>query len=124
MMMIERLKKLFAPKANAEWLTIDDLQAQLENDSPPLILDVRSKEEFGFHGHIVGAMLLPVDELPRRTAEIPADRQVVCVCRTDRRSERAAQWLLSQGYSTVMVLEGGMQAWKNAGLPVERHALK
>ncbi len=122
--MISRLKNLFTPKAAAEWITIDDLRAQLASDSPPLVLDVRSKEEFGFHGHITGAMLVPVDELPHRTAEIPANQTVVCVCRTDRRSERAAQWLLSQGHSAVMVLEGGMLAWKNAGLPVERHALK
>ena len=122
--MISRLKNIFAPKPAAGWLTIDDLRDRLTGDLPPLVLDVRSKEEFGFHGHIAGAMLLPEHELPHRAAELPADRAIVCVCRTDRRSERAAQWLLSQGYETVMVLEGGMLAWKNAGLPVERHALK
>lgn len=122
--MISRLKKLFAPKPAADWLTIDELRTQLAGDAPPLILDVRSKEEFGFHGHIPGAVLLPEGDLPQRAAEIPAGRTVVCVCRTDRRSERAAQWLLSQGYDTVMVLEGGMMAWKNAGLPLEHHPLK
>ncbi len=122
--MISRLKSLFAPKPAAGWLTIDELRARLADDAPPLVLDVRSKEEFGFHGHIPGAVLLPEGELPHRVSELPADRTLVCVCRTDRRSARAAQWLLSQGYDAVMVLEGGMLAWKNAGLPLERHALK
>ncbi len=122
--MIDRLIKLFKPNPAVAQLSVEDLRDQLASSAPPLVLDVRSKEEFGFHGHIAGAKLMPVQVLPKRLAEIPADRQLVCVCRTDRRSERAARYLLAQGFDAVMVMTGGMQAWTNAGLPVERHALK
>ncbi len=53
-----------------------------------LVLDVRTPEEFG-QGHVPGALNIPVQELEKRAAEVPADRPVLIVCRTGRRAGTA-----------------------------------
>ena len=64
---------------------------------------------------------LPVDKLPERVAELGhlAWRPVILVCRTDRRSARAAETLRGAGFADVAVLRGGMEEWNRAGLPIE-----
>lgn len=52
------------------------LQEQLESDALPLVIDVRSDEEYGA-GHIPGALHIPADEVATRLNEIPTDRPVV-----------------------------------------------
>ncbi len=121
MAMIDWLKSLFTPKPPVAMVSVDDLNAELRADAPPVVIDVRSAQEFGFHGHIAGAKLIPLDEVQPRLAEIPADRPLVLVCRTNRRSSRAARFLMAQEILDVRCLDGGMQAWTNAGLPVEKN---
>ena len=57
-----------------------------------LVLDVRTLEEFSA-GHVPGAMHMPVQELEKRTHELPADRPVLIVCRTGRRAAAAYEIL-------------------------------
>lgn len=78
------------------------------------VLDVRHPNEWEA-GHIEGAVHIPVDDLAERVDELDRDRPVVTVCRSGRRSERAAQWLAGEGFD-VQNLHGGMQAWAEAGL--------
>ena len=75
-------------------------------------------------GHIADASNMPVGELPKRLVEIDAlkDRPVVLVCGTDKRSATAAMLLRDAGFRDVGVLRGGMEQWKQKGLPVEVHA--
>ena len=61
-----------------------------------VILDVRTQAEFD-QGHIPGAMLLPVEELGERRAEVPRDRPVLIVCRTGRRAAYAYDMLQASG---------------------------
>jgi len=117
--MINWLKTIFTKKPKVKWLSVQDLHASLTL-SPPMIVDVRSKEEFAFHGHIPGSVLIPLPELSRRLAEIPADRTILCVDRMGRRSEQACVLLMTQGYDTVFSLDGGIQAWKKAGFALQR----
>ncbi len=88
-----------------------------------LVLDVRSAQDFvGEQGHIDGAVNIPLEELPRRMDEIGAylEQPVAIVCRTDRRSAKAALLLTEQGFADVHVVRGGMTKWIEAGLPVTR----
>jgi rhodanese-related sulfurtransferase len=86
------------------------------------VLDVRSPEEFaGPLGHLAAAINVPVEDLPGRLNEVNAlkGRPVIVVCRTDKRSARAAAILSRDGFCDVHVLRGGMEAWNRNGLPVE-----
>lgn len=102
-------------------LTQRQLHTLLSQDAPPLVLDVRSPEEFvGALGHIGGAMLLPWPELDHRLAALTPHRQrtIVTVCKGEGRSGRAAERLREHDFPSVDVLAGGMEAWQRAGLPV------
>jgi rhodanese-related sulfurtransferase len=76
------------------------------------VLDVREPEEWR-HGHIEGAVHIPLAELPTRLADVP-DGQTLVVCKVGARSARAAGYLLQQGRDVVN-LDGGMLDWEAAG---------
>jgi SulP family sulfate permease len=92
-----------------------DLWAQLCSGDRLAIIDVREPREFE-RGHVPEAQLLPLPTLVSEGPDLPPDRRIVLVCRSGRRSLRAAWLLQSQGYEGVAVLEGGMQAWEAAEL--------
>jgi rhodanese-related sulfurtransferase len=84
------------------------------------VIDVREADEFdGPLGHIAGARLVPMAELPQRLAEIDKARPVVTVCRSGTRSAQAAVLLGKAGLRDVANLAGGMLCWRAAGYPVE-----
>lgn len=81
-----------------------------------VVLDVREDDEWQC-GHIEGALHIPLTQLMERYGEVPADVDVVVVCRTGGRSYRAVQWLNQNGFEAVNLL-GGMAAWDEARLPM------
>lgn len=83
----------------------------------PTLVDVRSPLEFASE-HIEGARNLPLDALERRLDELPADEELVVVCRTSVRATLAAQTLRRHG-RRARVLEGGVVGWRAAGLALE-----
>jgi rhodanese-related sulfurtransferase len=95
-------------------ITVDELTDERLGDVH--VLDVREEYEW-LDGHIDGAHHIPLGQLPARLAEIPEDKQVVCVCAVGGRSERAAHFLGATGREAVN-LDGGMHAWHSAGRPV------
>jgi len=82
------------------------------------ILDVRSQGEYA-QGHIPGAKLIPLNQLPDRVAEIPRDGQVIVACATGHRSGAAVEFLRSEGFDNVHSLIGGIRAWGKAGFAQE-----
>jgi SulP family sulfate permease len=81
----------------------------------PALLDVREPREFR-RSHIAEAQSVPLSTLLRDGLTLVNDRPIVLVCRSGRRSRRAAAVLKSLGFSDVTLIEGGMQAWESAGL--------
>jgi rhodanese-related sulfurtransferase len=65
---------------------------------------------------------VPVEELPRRLVELDPHREqpVAIVCRTDKRSAKAAEVLRRAGFSKVQVVRGGMEQWSRDGRQVAR----
>ena len=117
------LPRLIATMRRGPMLEIQELRQRLEAGADILILDVRGQEEFsGEHGHIAGARNIPIEELEQRMDELAAcvERPIAIVCRTDRRSARAALLLARQGFSDVHIVRGGMVKWNAASLPVVR----
>ena len=80
------------------------------------LVDVRYQDEWRA-GRIEGAVNIPEDDLPDRVDELDRSRPVVTVCRAGTRSAEAAEWLRGQGFDAES-LDGGMLAWKWAGLPL------
>jgi rhodanese-related sulfurtransferase len=80
-------------------------------------LDVREDEEWRA-GRIAGAIHIPVMELVQRQEEIPEDVPIIVVCRSGARSAWATDTLVRAGYLAEN-LEGGMEDWVAAGLPIE-----
>jgi rhodanese-related sulfurtransferase len=93
----------------------------LEETAPAVqILDVREPEEFtGPLGHIRDAVLIPLGELAKRSAELSKDRPIVAVCRAGGRSAQATVILQQAGFKDVANLTGGMLRWRAEGHPVE-----
>jgi rhodanese-related sulfurtransferase len=82
------------------------------------IVDVRGPDEFvGELGHIPGAVNIPVGDIANRLIEIKAlgNKPVIMVCKTDKRSARAAEFLRDADFADVRVLRGGMERWKQEG---------
>jgi len=81
-----------------------------------VVIDVREPEEYEA-GHVPGARLIPLRELPARAAGLPRDRRVHVICASGSRSAQAAEWLAMAGWDAVSVA-GGTSAWQQAGYPV------
>ena len=76
------------------------------------VLDVREPAEWA-HGHIEGAVHVPLSELPERLGELPR-HQTLVVCKVGGRSAQAVAYLVPQGHDAVN-LDGGMVEWEAAG---------
>jgi rhodanese-related sulfurtransferase len=77
------------------------------------VVDVREPVEWT-HGHIEGAIHIPLGELTSRLDEVPRGSQTLVVCKVGGRSAQAVQWLAQQGCDVVN-LDGGMLDWQAAG---------
>jgi len=102
--------------------SITTLQATLMiNQQNALVLDVRDGEEYA-KGHVLNSRHLPMGELAERSAEIEKykAKPVIVVCQSGNRSDKAAATLRKQGFGQVFSLNGGIGAWQQAGLPLER----
>jgi len=89
-----------------------------EIDAGAKLIDVREQNEWEA-GHLDAAVHVPQGELVERIDEIAPDRseRLLLHCRTDNRSARMAHELEGLGYEDVGVIEGGIVAWEDAGLP-------
>ena len=101
-----------------------EVAERLGTAAAPLLLDVREPDEYtGELGHIAGARLIPLRELPERApAELASfkDKDIVAICRAGVRSTTAAAILAGLGFDHACNMKGGMLDWKEARLPVER----
>ena len=87
----------------------DELDAVLGGEPRPFLLDVREVMEWqNMNLAHLGAVLVPMREVPGRMDEIPRDRPVVVYCHTGVRSLEVAKLLAAEGYADVRNLEGGI----------------
>ncbi|MGH8280380.1 MAG: rhodanese-like domain-containing protein [Gammaproteobacteria bacterium] len=89
-----------------------NLQAQ----APVTLLDVRETWEYE-RVHLPGSVHIPMDDLRARLHELDAARTYVVVCHHGNRSRQVAAFLQSRGFSGVINLSGGLEAWATSVAP-------
>jgi rhodanese-related sulfurtransferase len=96
-----------------------DFNVELTGGTIPFILDVRTVEEFN-KGYIEGAVNINVTDVPANLAQLPADKAapIVVLCQSGHRGAFVQMYLQFLGYTNVRNLNGGMNAWTGAELPV------
>jgi len=102
--------------------SVSTLQATLLiNQQNALVLDVRDQAEYE-KGHVLNARHLAAGDLAARSSEIEKykSKPVIVVCDGGSRSDKAASALRKLGFAQVFSLNGGIGAWQQAGLPVEK----
>lgn len=107
-------------ESNAADIAASEVAARIEAGAAPLLLDVRTPEEFA-SGHVPGALNIPHDQLVQRLGEIEVHRaaEVVLYCERGGRAARAADVLTDAGFRQIRHLAGDMSAWREAGRPAE-----
>lgn len=83
-----------------------------------LLVDVRSPQELR-EGAIEGSTLLPFWNIMKGDFTLPKDRPILLICAVGGRSYAAGQILAQKGYKEIYNLQGGIDAWKRAGLPLK-----
>ncbi len=85
-----------------------------------LFLDVREPNEYN-SGHIPGAVNIPLGVVEKKIGKTFADKDAVILvyCRTGHRSTIATSELKKLGFTHLLNIDGGMQAWTKAGYPVQ-----
>ena len=94
---------------------------QLINREKAVVVDVSETEEFAA-GHIGGARNVPLNQLEQRLPELVKNKAmpVLLVCPNGARANRALAVAKKLGYDKAQVLAGGLRAWKDANLPLEK----
>ncbi len=104
------------PKSIEENITVTEAYKLLQNDA--LLIDVRDPEELGEKSYAVkNVKNIPLGDLGLNLTEIPEDKQVILACQKGGRSQEAFDFLKTKGFTNISNMEGGMNAWKEAGLP-------
>lgn len=99
-------------------MTADELEAAIAAGRAPVIVDVRSPEEFS-EGHIPGAVNVPFWLVAFRRLDIPASAPAVIYCGHGPRARIAQTLLRLRGLGTIDLLDGHMAAWRRSGRPEE-----
>jgi rhodanese-related sulfurtransferase len=106
--------------AGGPWVSATQA-THLINREDALVVDVREPGEYGA-GHILGAKNVPLARLGAAPGELgkKKDRPVIIYCESGNRSAKALAALKAQGFTRTFNLAGGLDGWRQAGLPVEK----
>ena len=119
-------RRLFIRQLYADRITADELRRLIEEGRKPLILDVRPRGLRAQEGIIPGAVAASVDNIDTVVMNYPRHSQIVvyCACPNEASAAIAAKHLQRAGFKKIRPLLGGIDAWVEAGQPLERpHAL-
>jgi rhodanese-related sulfurtransferase len=94
---------------------------QLINREKAVVIDVSEAEEFA-QGHVGGAKNVPLNQLEEKLVTTVKNKAlpVILVCANGARANRALATVKKLGYQQAQALAGGLKAWKEANLPVEK----
>lgn len=102
-------------------LSIDTLQECLTKEDEPLVLDLRSSNDYqGNLRHINPSLNIPLEALESQLSDPSPylEKTIILACTTDRRCKKAAQILTQYSFAHVYVVLGGMTEWSQKGYPI------
>ena len=110
----------WSPLGHVPEISAEELHDRLAHGANIQLLDVRTRREFA-HGHIAGAVNVPIQSLRAELSRLDLDdaKPVVTICKTAHRSPAATRVLLAQGFEAVQ-LARGMDEWRRQKLPVRK----
>jgi rhodanese-related sulfurtransferase len=91
-------------------ISTTDLRERLSQGEKITIIDVREADEVA-EGMIPGVIHIPLGEIPSRYNEIQQKEDIILVCRSGKRSQKAYEFLQAQGIKNLFNMDGGMQQW-------------
>lgn len=116
-LLFEQWKAAGLPLARSELTSPEQLQARMEGDRGPLVVDVRKHKEW--EERRIGTIInLPLDDLATESVKLDPRQQIVTVCNSAYRSSMAMGVLERRGFRNLGNLKGGTDAWAEANLPV------
>ncbi len=106
-------------KTSANYVVVNELDRLLREDSTVTLIDARTAQEYE-EEHASNAINVPIASLAEFADERgdTSDQLVVTMCGSTGRGEKAAEILQAHRLTNVQVLEGGLKAWRDVGLPV------
>ncbi len=99
--------------------TVDVKQAFARSKRGAKLVDVRPSGEFK-SGHPKGALSVPPGLIKKDATGLGRDDDILVICLSGHRSPRQAKQLVQMGFTSVSNVQGGLHAWKKAGLPVKK----
>lgn len=90
-------------------ITPQELRERLASGEELVLIDVREDDEVAF-GMIPGAQHIPMGQIPQQAEELPADTEIIFICRSGNRSQRVCEYLEQFGIKGSN-LSGGMIEW-------------
>ncbi|HEY7341476.1 MAG TPA: rhodanese-like domain-containing protein [Ktedonobacterales bacterium] len=100
-------------------MTVREAASHLaEPDTTAILLDVREPYEY-VPRHAQGAVNIPMSQFVARIVVVPKDREVLVICEHGSRSQDVVRYLMRQGYTQAINVDGGTEMWEAAGLPME-----
>ena len=103
-------------------ITVDELNHAIADGQNPVVVDVRSEAARLLDGRVIpGALLADLESVHRALVDVPRDRELViyCTCPNEVSAAKAARLLMTLGYRRVRPLLGGLEAWEEAGYPID-----
>lgn len=93
-----------------EHKSVQEIAALLKSDTPPHIIDVREQWEWDI-AHLEGSELIPLSALPAQVQALDPTRAYAILCHHGMRSEMAANWMAQHGFTRLINIDGGIDAW-------------
>jgi len=115
-------RRRFSCSLQMPCVSVEDLKKLIDEGHEPLVLDVRSEASRSIDpGRIPGAREVSLEDLHVNLAGLPRDREIITYCSCPKEASAAlmAKELINQGFQKVRPLKGGLDAWRQAGYPIE-----
>ena len=117
--------------AQVDGISAEETQKRMEQDPDALIVDVRDASDIPSTGLAKRGQNISLGTLPiKADADLPAEwsdeglqdrsRQIITTCQLGMNAARGAKLLKDMGFTNVSYMDGGMEAWKAAGLPIDQ----
>jgi rhodanese-related sulfurtransferase len=101
--------KRYIPVKGIKTISAEQLKSELKNKNNQLI-DVRKPGEFKGN-HLKGFTNIPLHQLTQKANQLSKDKEVIVICQSGMRSQKASRTLKKLGFKEVTNVKGGMNAW-------------